>query len=53
MKEKKDSAPMFLEHKSADHNQRVEVFSQGGNSVLCYQGRLYICDVGDEKEYFC
>ena len=37
VKENQDSAPIFLELKSAVHNQIVEVFSQGGNSVLRYQ----------------
>ena len=30
VKENQDSAPIFLELKSAVHNQIVEVFSQGG-----------------------
>ena len=36
VKEKKDSDPIFLKLKGANHNQRVEVFSQGGDGVLCY-----------------
>ena len=38
VKEKKDNDPIFLELKGAIHNQRVEVFSQGGDVVLRYQG---------------
>ena len=30
VKEKQDSDPILLELKGAVHNQRVEVFSQGG-----------------------
>ena len=36
VKEKQDSDPILLELKGAVHNQRVEVFSQGGDSVICY-----------------
>ena len=43
VKEKKDSDPIFLELKGAVHNQRVDVFSQGGDGVLRYQGRLCMC----------
>ncbi|KAH0692437.1 hypothetical protein KY285_019534 [Solanum tuberosum] len=35
----------------AVHNQRVEVFSQGGDGVLRYQGRLCVPDVGATKMY--
>ena len=45
VKEKQDSDPIFLEHKGAVHNHRVEVFSQGGDGVLRYQGRLCVPDV--------
>ena len=38
VKEKQHSDPILLELKGAVHNQRVEVFSQGGDSVLRYQG---------------
>ena len=34
VKEKQDSDPILLELKGAAHNQRVEVFSQGGDGVL-------------------
>ena len=36
VKEKQDSDPILLELKGAVHNQRVEVFFQGGDGVLCY-----------------
>ena len=45
--ENKDSDPILLELKGAVHNQRVEVFSQGGDDVLRYQGRLCVRDVGE------
>ena len=41
VKEKQESDSIFLELKGAVNNQRVEVFSQGGDGVLRYQGRLY------------
>ena len=34
VKKKKDSDPTLLELKGVIHNQRVEVFSQGGDCVL-------------------
>ena len=37
VKEIQDSDPMLLELKGAIHNQRVEVFSQGGDCVLRYR----------------
>ena len=40
VKENKDSDLILLELKRAVHNQRVEVFSQGGDGVLLYLGRL-------------
>ena len=33
VKKKQDSDPILLEPKGAVHNQRVEVFSQGGDSL--------------------
>ena len=36
VKEKQDSDLIFLELKDAAHNQRLEVFSQGGDGILCY-----------------
>ena len=40
VKEKQDSDPISLEVMNAVHNQRVEVFSQEGDGVLRYQGRV-------------
>ena len=37
VKEKKDSDPILLELKGAVHNHRMEVFSRGGDGVLCYR----------------
>ena len=51
VKEKKDNDPIFLEHKGAVHSHRVEVFSQGGDGVLRYQGRLCIPDVGELRQH--
>ena len=47
VKKKQESDPTFLELKGAVNNQRVEVFSQGGDGVLRYQGRLSVPDVGE------
>ena len=47
VKEKQDSDPILLELKGAVHNQRAEVFCQGGDGVLYYQGRSYVPDVGE------
>ncbi|MCQ8082127.1 hypothetical protein NP492_23680, partial [Salmonella enterica] len=51
VKEKQDSDPILLELKSAVHNQRVEVFSQGGDGVLRYQGRLCVPNVGELRQH--
>ena len=51
VKENKESNPIFLELKGAVHNQRVEVFSQGGDDVLRYQGRLCVPDVGELRHH--
>ena len=45
VKEKQERDPIFLELKGAVNNQRVEVFSQGGDGVLRYQGRLCVLEV--------
>ena len=42
VKEKQDIDPILLEIKIVFHNQRVEVFSQGGDGLLRYRGRLCI-----------
>ncbi|XP_069146929.1 uncharacterized protein [Solanum lycopersicum] len=51
VKEKQDSDPILLESKVAVHNQSVEVFSQGGDGVLCYQSRLCVTDVGELRQH--
>ena len=49
--EKQESDPISLELKGAVNNQRVEVFSQGGDGVLLYQGRLCVPDVGELRHH--
>ena len=49
--EKQESDLILLELKGALNNQRVEVFSQGGDGVLRYQGRLYVPDVGELRQH--
>ncbi|KAH0657926.1 hypothetical protein KY289_026674 [Solanum tuberosum] len=51
VKEKKESDPILLELKGAVHNQRVEVFSQGGDGLLRYQGRLCVPNVGELRQH--
>ena len=51
VKENQHNDPILLELKGAVHNRRVEIFSQGGDGVLCYQGRLCIPDVGDLRQH--
>ena len=51
VKEKKDSHPILLELKGAVHNQRVEVFSQGGYGVFLYQGKLCVPDLGELRQH--
>ena len=51
--EKQDSDPILLELNGALHNQRVEVFSQGGDGVLRYQDRLCVPDGRVEVTYSC
>ena len=50
-KEKKDSDPILFEPKGVVHNQRVKVFSQGGDGVLRYKGRLCVPNVGELREH--
>ncbi|WMV09250.1 hypothetical protein MTR67_002635, partial [Solanum verrucosum] len=50
VKEKKDSYLIFLELKGAIHQRRVEVFSQGGDGVLHYQGLLCVSNVGELRQ---
>ena len=51
VKEKQDNDLILLELKGAVHHQRVEVFSQGGDGVLRYQGRLCVHDVGELRQH--
>ena len=52
VKEKQENDPILLELKGAVNNQRVEVFSQWGDGVLRYQGRLCVPDVGELRCIF-
>ena len=51
VKEKQESDPILLELQNVVHNQRVEVFFQGEDGVLCYQGRLCVPDVGELRHH--
>ena len=51
VKEKQDSDPILHELKGAVHNQRVDIFSQGGDGVLHYLGRLCFPDMGELRQY--
>ena len=51
VKEKQDNDLILFELKGAVHNQRLEIFSQGGDCVPLYQCRLYVPDVGDLRQY--
>ncbi|WMV42106.1 hypothetical protein MTR67_035491 [Solanum verrucosum] len=50
VEEKRDSDPILVQWKGAVHQQRVEVFSQGGDVVLCCQGRLCVPNVGELRK---
>ena len=51
VKEKQESDPILLELKGAVHYQRVEVFSQRGDGVLRYNGRLCVPDLGELRQH--
>ena len=51
VKENQDSDPILLELKGVVHNQRAEVFCQGGDGVLYYQGRSCVPDVGELRKH--
>ena len=51
VKEKQKSDPILLKLKGEVHNMIMEVFSQGGDGVLRYQGRLCILDVGKLRQH--
>ena len=42
---------ILLELKGTVHNQRVEIFSKGGDGVFCYHGRLSVPDVGELRKH--
>ena len=50
VKKKQDMDAILFELKGTFHNERVEVFSQGGDGVLRYQGRLCVIDVGELRQ---
>ena len=49
--ENQHSDPILLELKGVVHNQGVEVFSQEGDGVLRYQGRLCVPNVGELRNH--
>ncbi|WMV26391.1 hypothetical protein MTR67_019776 [Solanum verrucosum] len=51
VKEKQDNDPILLELKGAVQKQTVGVFSQGGDGVLRYQGRLCVPDVSELRQH--
>ncbi|WMV30034.1 hypothetical protein MTR67_023419 [Solanum verrucosum] len=51
VKEKQESDPILLELKGAVQKQTVEVFSQGGDGVLRYQGRLCVPDLIELRQH--
>ncbi|WMV46128.1 hypothetical protein MTR67_039513 [Solanum verrucosum] len=51
LKGKQDSDPILLELKGAVHQQRVEIFSQGGDCVLHYHGRLCVPNMGELRQH--
>ena len=51
VKENQESDPIMLELKGPVKNQRVKVFSQGGDGEFCYQGRLCVPDVGELRQH--
>ncbi|KAH0716802.1 hypothetical protein KY285_012833 [Solanum tuberosum] len=50
VKEKHDSDPILLQLKGVVHQQRVVVFSQGGDGVLRYHGQLCVPKVGELRQ---
>ena len=51
VKEKQATDPILLELKVVFNNQRLEVFSQGGDGLLLYKGRLCVLNVGDLRKH--
>ncbi|XP_015168903.1 uncharacterized protein [Solanum tuberosum] len=50
-REKQESDPILLQLKGEVHQQRVEVFSKGGDGVLHYQSCLYVPIMGATNMY--
>ncbi|WMV49860.1 hypothetical protein MTR67_043245, partial [Solanum verrucosum] len=50
VKGKPDSDLILLQLKGAFHQQKIEAFSQGGDGVLRYQGRLCVPKVGELRQ---
>lgn len=50
MKTKKGLDPILVELKEVVLKKCVEHFSQGGDGVLGYQGRLYVANVDDLRD---
>ena len=51
VKVKQDSDLILLELKGAFHNQRSEVFFEGGDGVFHYHGRLCVPYVGELRKH--
>ncbi|WMV13806.1 hypothetical protein MTR67_007191 [Solanum verrucosum] len=51
VKGKQDNDPLLIQLKGVVYQQRVEVFSQEGDRVLCYQGRLCVPNVGELRQH--
>ena len=51
VKENQYRDPILLELQGEVHNHRLEVFTQGGDGVLCYQGRLCVLDVDELRQH--
>ena len=50
MKKKQDRDPSLVKLKESVQNQKVEVFSQGGDGVLRCQGRLCVPGVDEFRQ---
>ena len=51
VKEKQESDPILLELQNVVHNQRVDVFSQRGDGLHLFQGRLCVPNVGELRQH--
>ena len=51
VKEKQECDPILLELKGAVNIKKMEVFYQGGDGLLRYQGRLCVLDVGELRQH--